>query len=193
MFAVVILFGVTASAIPAYADNGQSGFNFFAQFQNFFKNMFHIFDMKPQQANSMAGDMRGEEFPSGTPSARPSFVPTRPTGLDRQQMEEERLTKLVSEGKITEEQKSLILAKEEEMEAARQAQMESETELTEEERKAAMEEEQAELRKWAEENGIDMQYLISRPARNMNQGMQPPQGDQQQMRSGGNRNGQMPK
>jgi len=58
---------------------------------------------------------------------------------------EERLTQDVTYGKITEEQRKLILAKHKEMEANRETKMEGN---------------RTELEAWAKENGIDSSYLM---------------------------------
>lgn len=73
---------------------------------------------------------------------------------------EERLSDDVAGEVITEDQKQLILQKREELEAARQANMESMQDLSEEERRTAMETEREELKTWAEENGIDLKYIM---------------------------------
>jgi polyhydroxyalkanoate synthesis regulator phasin len=65
---------------------------------------------------------------------------------------EERLNQAIEEGKISQEQKELILAKREEM---RQKQEEMK-DLSFEERQAAMEKHREEMESWAEENGIDL-------------------------------------
>lgn len=75
----------------------------------------------------------------------------------QRQMEiEERLNKAVSDGKITEEQKNLILKKKEEM----QGQRESFRNLSDEERKEQMRNHREEMNKWAEENDIDMKEFM---------------------------------
>jgi hypothetical protein len=83
----------------------------------------------------------------------------------------EQLDKLVSDGKITTEQKEAILAKKEEMQAAMQNNVgqrdpEEFKNLTQEERKAEAENRKAEmetqqkaLEQWSKDNGIDVQYL----------------------------------
>jgi hypothetical protein len=73
---------------------------------------------------------------------------------------EEQLSQYVSEGKITEEQKQLILQKHEEMKANRETNKETFRNLSDEERRTQMEQKRAELEAWAEENGIDLQYLM---------------------------------
>lgn len=72
----------------------------------------------------------------------------------------ERLTQLVSEGKITEEQKQLIIQKRQELMAEHQSEHESMRDKTPEERRAAMEEHRTALESWATEHGIDVQYLM---------------------------------
>ena len=72
----------------------------------------------------------------------------------------ERLSQLVTDGKITEAQKQLILDKQEELASNRQEKMESIKNMTDEERKAAFEKEKEEVKAWADENGIDLKYLM---------------------------------
>lgn len=80
---------------------------------------------------------------------------------------EERLAEAVAAGEITEEQKQLILDKQAELHAKRQSERADMQSLTEEERKAAMQAKRdemdsrrTELETWAQENGIDMKYLM---------------------------------
>lgn len=73
---------------------------------------------------------------------------------------EERLNEAVESGEVTEEQKKLILAKHEELKAEREANKESFQDMTPEERHEAMETKKAELKSWAEANGIDLKYLF---------------------------------
>ncbi len=72
---------------------------------------------------------------------------------------EERLTQAVTEGKITEDQKKLVLAKHEELQKERETNQEMMQNATPEERRAKMQERRQELQTWAEQNGIDIQYL----------------------------------
>ena len=69
---------------------------------------------------------------------------------------EEGLNQAVADGKITQEQKELILAKKEEM-RAKHEEMRS---LSWEERRTAMEQQKEEMKTWAEENGIDSTQLF---------------------------------
>ncbi|MFA6982069.1 MAG: hypothetical protein WC243_03550 [Patescibacteria group bacterium] len=69
---------------------------------------------------------------------------------------QERLDQEVEAGNITSEQREKIMAKHEEM----QNEMIGQQGLTSDERKAKMDEHRSELEKWAEENGIDVQYLM---------------------------------
>lgn len=73
---------------------------------------------------------------------------------------EDRLKTLVSEGKITEAQKQLILAKHKELQAERGSIMQNKANMTPEQRKETMETKRTELETWAKENGIDTQYLF---------------------------------
>ena len=72
---------------------------------------------------------------------------------------EERLTKAVTDGKITEEQKSKILAKLTELKSQMQTNHEALKDKTKEERKALMDQKQAELKQWAQDNNIPTGYL----------------------------------
>lgn len=65
---------------------------------------------------------------------------------EMQKRYEERLNQAVSEGKITEEQKKIILAKKEELKSQRQENREN------------RERHREELKKWMEENGINLDY-----------------------------------
>lgn len=73
---------------------------------------------------------------------------------------EERLSQLVTDGKITNAQKQLILNKQAEMQTNRQQEFTNFKDLSQSERKAAMEKHKAELDAWAKENGIDLQYVM---------------------------------
>lgn len=66
---------------------------------------------------------------------------------------EAKLTQLVTDGKITEAQKQLIINKHKEMQTAMQNK-------TPEERKTEMKNKKAELETWAKQNGIDLQYIM---------------------------------
>lgn len=74
--------------------------------------------------------------------------------------QEDKLSKLVSEGKITEAQKTLIKNKQKELEEKRAANKGQLKDLSREELRSKMEAERAELEKWAKENGIDIKYLM---------------------------------
>lgn len=80
---------------------------------------------------------------------------------------EERLEQAVADGKITAEQKQLILAKQAEMQANRGQWQD----LTPEERKAKMGEHKEEMKTWAEENGLDLsQFKLIGPGGGMKGG-----------------------
>jgi Skp family chaperone for outer membrane proteins len=74
----------------------------------------------------------------------------------------DRLTQLVKDGKITEAQKKLMIAKQEEMQKNAQSQRDALKDKTPEQRKAIMDAKRAEIEKWAKDNGIDIQYLQPR-------------------------------
>ncbi len=72
----------------------------------------------------------------------------------------EKLTQAVTDGKITEQQKQLIIAKQAELQKERETNRETMQNLTNEQRKAKMEEHRTEIEAWAKENNIDTQYLF---------------------------------
>jgi hypothetical protein len=72
---------------------------------------------------------------------------------------EERLSQAVTDGKITEEQKTKILAKIKELDAARESEREAMKDKTQEERKTLMEQKRAELEQWAKDNNIPTDYF----------------------------------
>ena len=83
---------------------------------------------------------------------------------DRQAQMQQKMTgqleSLVKEGKITEAQKKLIVAKHAELQAQRDKEMESMKDLPPEERRSKMEAHRTELETWAKENDIDWQYVL---------------------------------
>src|SRR5260221_4519346 len=72
----------------------------------------------------------------------------------------DRLTQLVKDGKITDAQKQLILAKQAELQQQRQSDMASWKTLTPQERKDAMQKRRQELQDSAKQNSIDLQYIV---------------------------------
>jgi hypothetical protein len=72
---------------------------------------------------------------------------------------EDQLTQLVTNGKITEDQKTKIIAKFKEMKEQRNANKDELKNMTQDERKAAHEQKRQELKTWAEANGIDVNVL----------------------------------
>lgn len=73
---------------------------------------------------------------------------------------EQRLTDLVTAGKITQAQKDLIVVKQKELQANHQANFEVMKGKTQAERKTAMDAQRTELEAWAKTNGIDLRYLM---------------------------------
>jgi len=78
---------------------------------------------------------------------------------ERQAQVEKELTQLVTDGKITADQKTLILNKAKEVQAAREANHTAMESKTDAERKAAMDAEKTALEQWAKDNGISTDYL----------------------------------
>lgn len=73
---------------------------------------------------------------------------------------EERLAQDVKDGKITEVQKQLIIAKHKEIKDQMLSHVQDVKNLSAEERKAAMQKQRTELEAWAKEHNIDMKYLF---------------------------------
>lgn len=78
----------------------------------------------------------------------------------RQAEYETKLSQLVTDGKITEAQKQLILTKHKEMETNRETEQSAMKDKTVAERRTAMEAKRTELQAWATQNGIDASYLM---------------------------------
>ena len=74
-----------------------------------------------------------------------------------------RLNQLVSDGKITQSQKQLILNKHEELQTQRQQDFDNFKNLTPEEHRQQREQQRTELETWAQQNDIDPQYLMFGP------------------------------
>jgi Trk K+ transport system NAD-binding subunit len=78
---------------------------------------------------------------------------------ERQANLEKELSQLVTDGKLTAEQKDKIIAKQKELQANRETNKDTMKDKTEAERKSAMGAKKAELEKWASDNGIPTEYL----------------------------------
>lgn len=72
----------------------------------------------------------------------------------------ERLQAAVDAGKLTTEQKDMILAKMEELHESREAKREEMQNMTRDERRAAMQAQREELLQWAKDNNIPVDYLM---------------------------------
>lgn len=79
---------------------------------------------------------------------------------EMQKKVDEKLTQAVKDGKITEAQKQLIVAKHKEMQTQFESQKETMKDMTPEQRKTAMEAQKKSLQDWATQNNIDIQYLM---------------------------------
>jgi hypothetical protein len=82
----------------------------------------------------------------------------RESGMQKQM--ESRLTQAVQDGKITEEQKKLILDKVSSLHASRTAEMDKMKSMTADQRKEAMKTHKDELKTWADQNGIDLKSIL---------------------------------
>ena len=76
---------------------------------------------------------------------------------EMQKKHEERLNQLVTDGKITEAQKTLLLNKHKELQAEREQNRDEWQNLTPEEKRSQMETRRTELETWAKENGINVE------------------------------------
>ncbi len=76
-----------------------------------------------------------------------------------QEKQEERLAQAVSEGKLSQEQKQLIIDKMAELKTERDANRGASKDLTQEEKQVDRKAHQEEMTAWLTENGIDQQYL----------------------------------
>lgn len=79
---------------------------------------------------------------------------------DMQNKYDESLSQAVKDGKITEAQKQLILAKHQELQSQRKTDFESKKNMTPDERKNAMQVQKQALEDWAKQNNIDIKYLM---------------------------------
>ncbi|MFA6183960.1 MAG: hypothetical protein WC682_02555 [Parcubacteria group bacterium] len=73
---------------------------------------------------------------------------------------ENMLNKAVSDGKLTEAQKKIILDKKAEIRSGFESNRENMRNLSREEMESKIKSERESLEKWASDNGIDMQYLM---------------------------------
>jgi hypothetical protein len=81
----------------------------------------------------------------------------------KRQMEvrfEDKLNKLVTDGKLTESQKQLLSVKLKELREKKISQFKEMKDMTPEERKAVMQKEKDELDAWAKEQGIDLKTIF---------------------------------
>ncbi len=78
---------------------------------------------------------------------------------EREAAVKDEVAKLVTEGKLTQDQADAINAKRAELRTEREEGKEARSDQTREERKSEMKTKRAELQAWAEEQGIDDEYL----------------------------------
>jgi hypothetical protein len=77
---------------------------------------------------------------------------------EMEQRHEERLNEAVQNGKLTEEQKNLILQKKEELQTQREQYKDQD--VSQEDWQELREQHRADIKEWADENGIDTKYLM---------------------------------
>jgi hypothetical protein len=77
---------------------------------------------------------------------------------EMEQRHEERLNEAVQSGELTEEQKNLILQKKEKLHTQREQYRDQD--LTRKEWQELREQHRADIKEWADENGIDTKYLM---------------------------------
>ena len=79
---------------------------------------------------------------------------------DRQKTYEDRLTKAVTDGQLTADQKAKVLAKHNELAAKMEANRDAFKDKSATERRTAMEAARTEIDQWAKDNGIDAKWLM---------------------------------
>ncbi len=160
--AIVSIIGNLMSLSPVYAQRN------YPVKENFFMSFFHKvmkkfgFEKDKNQGNKTDTPETKLTPPAdSTPMPIPSGNLPKNGKNQKQQTDEERLTQLAKEGKITEAQKTAILA---ELKTLKEKyNLESLKDLTEEKRKAKMEDMMEELKAWAKEQGIDEKYVTMAP------------------------------
>jgi len=73
---------------------------------------------------------------------------------------EERLNQAITDGKITQAQKELILTKHEQLQAERNANLTNWQNLTPDQRRTEMEKQRTDMKTWATDNGIDTSFVF---------------------------------
>lgn len=141
------------------AENGE-GF-----FESFISKIAAIFGFSKSGGSSASVESKKQKKqttnnPSITPPADmlSGTPPPFPSGAAGKGRQEDRLTEAVKDGKITEAQKTAILSKL--VEVRKSNDPETMKDMTDDERKTAMEKQQTELKTWATEQGIDVQYVL---------------------------------
>ncbi|MCX6732506.1 MAG: hypothetical protein NTV98_03110 [Candidatus Roizmanbacteria bacterium] len=133
---------------PAYAaSKGMGGGNFFSDLITFISQKFGIDKTQVQNA---VQDFKKQKQASITP--RPTMSPQQ-----QQDAEKKRLDPLVTQGKISQDQENAIIAELTTLRATYKINQSETPEL----RKTQMTKMQDELKKWASDNKIDPQYVLS--------------------------------
>lgn len=149
VFAVALITGsLFIVSKPAYAANrGMWGGNLFSDLVTFISQKFGLDKTKVQNA---VQDFKKQKEASITP--RPTMSPQQ-----QEDAEKKRLDPLVAQGKITQDQENAIIAEL----ATLRATYKFDQNETPEQRKTQMTNMQDELKKWASDNKIDPQYVLS--------------------------------
>lgn len=165
VLAVALVATTLSSALPVYAQDGNSGGGgFFSGFGRFFSRMFNKNSEQSNRNGDTAGNMpKMMPLPSGSfqPMPKPPFDMKEgsPSG-DPMKMEDGRLLGLVKAGKITEAQRQAILAELKKL--------------------------HEELLSWAKEQGIDPMYVTPLPIAPMGIGWENKMGTPSSMMKPGN-------
>lgn len=134
--AIIAMCAIMVTSSPAFAQSEQSGYATLVQ------RLAEKFGLKETDVQTVFDDARKEKQ------------------KNNQVRIEERLSQAVKDGKLTETQKRRVLDKHAELMKANDAQREAMKNLTPEERRVAKEKARTELEQWAQDNGIDSQYLF---------------------------------
>lgn len=132
---LVLLGGVGFTAVSADAQGGQGNHETIVQ------KLVERFGLNQEEVEEVFEDVREERR------------------AEMQAQHEERLNALVEEGKITQEQKQVIIAKHKEMRQEKEENWQDWKNLTPEEKKAKWQEHKEEMQRWADENGIDLSLI----------------------------------
>jgi competence protein ComGC len=139
--ALVILFAGVPSAIPAYASFGNTGTNFFSDLIQFVSQKFGLDQAKVKSAVTEYQNQNRQKMQQ-----------------NMQDREKTRLDALVTQGKITVDQKNAIIAEQAKLRAEYNSA--DQKNLTADQRKQQFQKKQEEIKAWAQSQGIDASYVM---------------------------------